>query len=133
MSTDESMPGQESNEQKGEKKQASLAIEVVIQTPDYEIEGLIHVSRNTRKDRRLTELLNDLGKRFLAVTDAKLKPKGTEGTPRLYRFLQIRLDDIQMIHPAVQAVSMGANYSNQESERFNSLRSKLGSGSAQED
>jgi len=133
MSTDESHAGRESTEQKAERKQAALAIEVVIQTPDYEIEGIIHVSRNTRKDRRLTELLNDLSKRFLAVTDARLKPKGTEGTPRLYRFLQIRLDDIQMIHPAVQAVSMGANYSNQESERFNSLRSKLGTPSAQED
>jgi len=133
MSTDESMPGRESIEQKADRKQAALAIEVVIQTPDYEIEGIIHVSRNTHKDRRLTELLNDLSKRFLAVTDARLKPKGTEGTPRLYRFLQIRLDDIQMIHPAVQAVSMGANYSNQESERFNSLRSKLGSAASQED
>ena len=133
MSIDESVSGQElAQEKPTDRKQSSLAIEVVIQTPDYEIEGIIHVSRNTRKDRRLTELLNDLSKRFLAVTDARLKPKGSEGTPRLYRFLQIRLDDIQMIHPAVQAVSMGANYSNQECERFNSLRNKLGSSAVQE-
>jgi hypothetical protein len=114
------------NHEESHPKQDALAIEVVIQTPDYEIEGLIHVSRNTRKDRRLTELLNDQTKRFLAVTDAKLRPKQGESTPRIYRFLQLRLDDIQMIHPAVQAVSMNAAYSGEESDRFNTLRNKLG-------
>jgi hypothetical protein len=113
------------------KKQATLAIEVVIQTSDYEIEGLIHVSRQTRQERRLTELLNDPDKRFLAVTDARLTSKHTAGGPRLYRFLQLRLNDIQMIHPAIQAVSLGSQYSNEEKNRFHNLRSKVSSPSTE--
>ena len=109
-------------------KMAALAIEVLIQTSDYEVQGLIHVSREAREDRRLTELLNDPDKRFLAVTDARLTPRQSEGTPRLYRFLQLRLDDIQMIHPAMQAVSINLEVSNQESDRFNILRTKLTQG-----
>jgi hypothetical protein len=106
-------------------KRAALAIEVLIQTSDYEVQGLIHVSRKTREDRRLTELLNDPGKRFLAVTDARLTPRQNPGTPRLYRFLQLRLDDIQMIHPAVQAVSLNTDYSHREAERFKQFRTRL--------
>jgi hypothetical protein len=108
-------------------KMAALAIEVLIQTSDYEVQGLIHVSREAREDRRLTELINDPDKRFLAVTDARITPRQSEGAPRMYRFLQLRLDDIQMIHPAIQAVSINPEYSNQEAERFNNLRTKLSS------
>lgn len=106
-------------------KQMSLPIEVLIITTDHEIQGLIHVSRNAREDRRISDLLNDPSRRFLAVTDAKIVNRSGPGSPRLYRFLQLHLNSIVMIHPAVQSVSPQAEYSPEEAARFNDLRIRL--------
>jgi hypothetical protein len=106
-------------------KQTALPVEVVILTPDHEVHGFIHVSRHARKDRRLSDLLNDTERRFLAVTDARLISRHGSGSPRLYRFLQLHLDNIIMIHPASQSLLAQADYSTTEAERFNKLRIRL--------
>jgi hypothetical protein len=124
MSAAESLPPQTATSAHN-CKLASLAVEVVILTNDHEIHGLVHVSRDAREDRRITDLLNDPVKRFLAITDARLISRQGPATPRIYRFLQIHIDNIIMIHPAIQSVSAQAEYSLEEATRFNELRSRL--------
>ena len=106
-------------------KETSIPMEVVILTPDHEILGLIHVSRNAREDRRISDLLNDPQRRFLAVTDAKLIARVGPGAPRLYSFLQLHIDNIIMIHPSAQAVARSTEYSKDEALRFDELRGKM--------
>ncbi len=106
-------------------KEAAIPLEVVILTPDHEIQGLIHVSRDTREDRRISDLLNDPERRFLAVTDAKLIQRSGPGTPRVYAFMQLRIDSIIMIHPSTQAVVRNTDYSRDEALRFDELRGKM--------
>jgi hypothetical protein len=106
-------------------KDAALPIEVVILTPDHEVLGIIHVSRDAREDRRISDLLNDPDRRFLAVTDAKLINRVGSSTPRVYSFLQLHIDNIIMIHPSTQAVVRNTDYSKDEAIRFDSLRAKV--------
>lgn len=118
------MPTTEPSESKASKENA-IPVEVVILTADHEVHGLIYVSRSTREDRRITDLLNSPNRRFLAVTDAKLTPRQGPGTPRLYRFLQLHIDNIIMIHPSTQAVMRNTDYSKAEGIRFDELRTKF--------
>lgn len=125
---------QPSPEPKGiHSKEAAIPMEVVILTPDHEVHGIIYVSRTTRADRRISELLNDRDKRFLAVTDAKLITRTGPSAPRLYSFLQLHIDNIVMIHPATQILMRNTDYSKDEALRFDSLRVKMNavSGSAE--
>ena len=124
MATEDALPNDST--QSTVPKQTALPIEVVILTPDHEIHGFIHVSRHARKDRRLSDLLNDMNRRFLAVTDARLISRSGSASPRLYRFLQLHLDNIVLIHPASQSVLAQTGYSNKEAARFNKLRTRLG-------
>lgn len=111
-------------------KDAALPMEVVILTPDHEVWGLIHVSRNAREDRRISDLLNDQDRRFLAVTDARLINRVGASTPRLYNFLQLHINNIIMIHPATQAVMRNSEYRKDEAIRFDELRSKFNKASS---
>ncbi|HEY9746627.1 MAG TPA: hypothetical protein V6C99_10460 [Oculatellaceae cyanobacterium] len=107
-------------------KENALAVEVVILTTDHEIHGLIYVSRNAREDRRISDLLNNPNRRFLAVTDAKLINRHGPSTPRLYSFLQLHIDNIIMIHPTTQAVMRhGLDSVKEEVARFDDLRAKF--------
>jgi hypothetical protein len=106
-------------------KKNALPVEVVILTADHEVQGTIYVSRNTREDRRISELLNNPNRRFLAVTDAKLINRHGPGSPRLYRFLQLHIDNIIMIHPSAQAVMRNGEYTREEGARFEELRTKF--------
>lgn len=106
-------------------KEAAMPVEVVILTADHEIHGIVHVSRDAREDRRISELLNDKERRFLAVTDAQLMGRQTPSSPRRYRFLQLHIDNILMIHPSAQSVASTSDYSKEEALRFDSLRSKF--------
>lgn len=106
-------------------KKNALPIEVVILTADHEVQGMIYVSRTAKEDRRISELLNNPNKRFLAVTDAKLINRQGPSTPRLYRFLQLHIDNIIMIHPSTQAVMRNGEYSKEEEARFEELRVKF--------
>ena len=55
-----------------QSKDTAIPVEVVILTSDHEILGIVHVSRDAKEDRRISDLLNNPDRRFLAVTDARL-------------------------------------------------------------
>jgi hypothetical protein len=121
-------PGQPASESKRiRSKEASIPLEVVILTKDHEVLGLIYVSRDAREERRISDLLNDPDRRFLAVTDAKLTNRSEPSTPRLYSFLQLHIDNIIMIHPSAQAVARSTEYSKDEALRFDEFRCKVNS------
>jgi hypothetical protein len=111
--------------QSNNSKQTSLPIEVIIVTPDYEVRGLVHVSRKAREDRRITDLLNDNRRRFLAVTEAELQHRHQPSAPRHYPFLQVHIDNIQMIHPAAQSLLRHAPAMAHADERLAQFREKL--------
>ncbi len=106
-------------------KDAALPLEVVIVTSEHEIYGIIHVSRDTREERRISDLLNDPERRFLAITDARLTPRVGPGAPRVYSFMQLHIDNIVMLHPSMQSVMRSADYSRDEAIRFDELRGKF--------
>ncbi len=106
-------------------KETTVPVEVVILTRDHEVYGLIYVSRDAKEERRISDLLNDPDRRFLAVTDARLINRTGPSTPRVYSFLQLHIDNIIMIHPSTQAVVQNTDYSRDEAFRFDELRSKF--------
>lgn len=108
-----------------QSKEAAMPVEVVILTQDHEIHGIVYVSRDAREDRRISELLNDPERRFLAVTDVKLINRAEPSTPRLYRFMQLQVDNIIMLHPSAQAVVRNPDYSKDEALKFDQLRDKF--------
>lgn len=114
-----------SNTKRIRSKDAAIPMEVVILTPDHEVQGIIHVSRDAREDRRISDLLNDPERRFLAVTDAKLISRTGPSSPRIYSFMQLHIDNIIMIHPSTQSVLRNTEYSKDEALRFDDLRSKF--------
>jgi alkyl sulfatase BDS1-like metallo-beta-lactamase superfamily hydrolase len=113
-------------------KEESLPIEVVILTQDHEIRGLVYVSRKTREERRLSDLLNDPQRRFLAVTDVELLTRHNPSAPRRYAFLQMHIDSIIMIHPSTQRLLNKGGYTKDEASRFEDIRAKFRSKEALE-
>lgn len=109
-------------------KDAAVAVSVEILTRDHEIQGLVYVARDADENRRISELLNDHEKRFLAITDAKMVSRQNPGTPRKVGFLQIHMDHILMLYPSSQAVAKQAGYGTAEAERLEKMRAKLGKG-----
>lgn len=106
-------------------KDAAVPVEVVILTPDHEVQGIIHVSRNAKEERRISDLLNDPDRRFLAVTDARLISRTGPSSPRIYSFMQLHIDNIIMIHPSAQTVLRNTEYSKEEALRFDDLRARF--------
>jgi hypothetical protein len=106
-------------------KDAAIPMEVVILTQDHEVQGVIYVSRDAKEDRRISDLLNDPERRFLAVTDAKLINRNGPSSPRIYSFMQLHIDNIIMIHPSAQSVLRNTEYSKDEALRFDDLRTKF--------
>ena len=82
----------------------TMPIEVCILTKDHDIKGTVHVSKLTKANRELTELLNDKDRRFLAVTNAEIMGKNSSSAPRRYDFLEVHMDSIVIIHPATQVL-----------------------------
>mgnify|MGYP005781279779 CR=1 FL=1 len=104
----------------------TIPIEVIILTKDHEIKGTVHVSKYTKTNRELTDLLNDKDKRFLAVTNAEIISR-TSGNvpPRRYNFLEIHIDCIMMVHPSSQVVFREYDKAQDDIARFRELRNKL--------
>jgi hypothetical protein len=118
--------GQSSSDSKRiRSKDAAIPIEVVILTPDHEVLGIIYVSRDAREDRRISDLLNEPERRFLAVTDARLLNRVGSSSPRVYSFLQLHINNIIMIHPSTQTLVRNTDYSKEEALRFDNLRTKF--------
>ncbi len=76
------------------KEADTVHTEVIISTAAHEIKGKVHVSKYTKTNRELTDLLNDKEKRFLAVTNAEILQRNSTNPPRRYHFLEIHIDVI---------------------------------------
>lgn len=107
------------------KELDTVPIEVIILTADHEIKGTVHVSKYTKTNRELTDLLNDKEKRFLAVTNAEIYQKTSNNPPRRYNFLEIHIDSIMMVHPSTQVVFRETGKAQEDIARFRELRRKL--------
>lgn len=118
-------PDTQTSSKRIRSKDAAIPMDVVILTPDHEVQGVIYVSRDAKEDRRISDLLNDPERRFLAVTDAKLINRNGPSSPRIYSFMQLHIDNIIMIHPSAQAVLRNTEYSKEEALRFDDLRTKF--------
>ena len=103
----------------------TVPIEVQILTADHDIKGIVHVSKYTNTNRELTDLLNDKVRRFLAVTNAEIYPRGGNQSPRRYNFLEIHMDYVLMVHPVSQAVFKDSGKTQEDISRFRELRMKL--------
>ena len=103
----------------------TVPVEVYIITKDHEIKGTVYVSKFTKSNRELTELLNDKERRFLAVTNAEIFGQGNNTTPRRYDFLEIHIDSIIIMHPASQALFKETSKTQEDIARFRELRAKL--------
>ncbi|MCI1273955.1 MAG: hypothetical protein LKG27_05940 [Clostridiaceae bacterium] len=107
------------------KNTDTVPIEVSILTSDHDIKGIVHVSKYTNTNRELTDLLNDRERRFLAVTNAEIYPRNSAQAPRKYKFLEIHMDYVLMVHPSSQAVFQDTGKSQEDIQRFRDLRLKL--------
>ena len=99
-------------------------VEVVIITKDNEIKGTVYVSKFTKSNRELTELLNDKERRFLAVTNAEIMVQGG-ATPKRYDFLTIHIDSIIIMHPASQTLFKESSKVQEDIAKFRELRNRL--------
>ena len=100
-------------------------VEVFIITKDHEIKGTVYVSKYTKSNRELTELLNDKERRFLAVTNAEIVAQGGMSAPRRYDFLEIHVDSIIIMHPASQTLFKETTKAQEDIVKFRELRNKL--------
>ena len=100
-------------------------VEVCIITKDHEIKGTVYVSKYTKSNRELTEILNDKERRFLAVTNAEIMPVGSNSTPRRYDFLEIHVDSIMIMHPASQTLFKESSKAQEDIAKFRELRNRL--------
>ncbi len=99
-------------------------VEVCIITKDHEIRGTVYVSKFTKSNRELTELLNDKERRFLAVTNAQITAQGTSVTKN-YDFLEVHIDSIIIMHPASQTLFKEGAKAQEDIAKFRELRNRL--------
>ena len=104
----------------------TVPVEVIILTETSDIKGTVYVSTGVAANRQLTELLNDNGRRFLAVTNVEIYPKNSNQPPKRYEFLELHMDSILMVHPISQTLFKDSPKSQEEDiARFRELRAKL--------
>jgi hypothetical protein len=101
----------------------TIPLEVIVITADFEIKGFVHVSRASRDDRRITDLLNATEKRFLAITNAQLIARRSASSVRHYAFIQVHVDSVQMVHPSAQSL-LNHGLDDDAQQRYNALRSR---------
>jgi hypothetical protein len=109
-----------------------MPVAVLIYTQQAEIQGLVYVERSTREERKLTDLLNDTEKRFIAVTDATVTLRQGPSSPMEYPFLMLHVNSICMLHPVLhrQAQLLQPNkQALQELERLKQFRNRLNASS----
>lgn len=72
---------------------------ILVVTNDYEIKGSVFLPKIGRRNRVLTDILNN-SKRFIAIKDATLlHRKFPEKPAEFQEFIQLNLDSIVMIRP----------------------------------
>jgi hypothetical protein len=107
------------------KRIDTVPVEVLILTVDHDIKGTVHVSKYTDSNRELTDLLNDKERRFLAVTDAEIYSRKSDSPSRKYKFLEVHIDYILMVHPSTQVLFKENARAQEDIARFRELREKL--------
>jgi hypothetical protein len=117
-----SLPADEMN---ADPREGALPIEVTLLTQDHEIRGLVYVSRSAKEERRLTDLLNESSRRFLAITDAELHNRHAPSGARHYAFMQVHIDQIIMLHPSTQSLVNKSPYNADQFQRFEQFRNKV--------
>lgn len=75
---------------------------ITVITHEYALDGFIHIPEDEDEDRRLSDHLNDLDRRFLALTQVAMEPRKGVHTPRKYPFMQVNMKAIHLIHPVLQ-------------------------------
>ena len=103
----------------------SIPVEVIILTENEDIKGTVYVSANVPANRQLTDLLNNSGRRFLAVTNVEIYAKNSNQPPKRYEFLEVHMDSIFMVHPTSQALFRESSKTQEDIARFRELRAKL--------
>lgn len=106
-------------------KGKAIPVEMFILTADHEVVGMVYVNPSVKSERRVSELLNNTSRRFLALTDVRLVSRNGNSTARLYPFLQLHIDSIILIHPASQSILKSNHYTPNDANRFNGLRDKI--------
>ena len=106
------------------KELDTVPIEVIILTADHEIKGTVHVSKYTKTNRELTDLLNDKEKRFIAVTNAEILDRNSSVPPRRYNYLEIHKGSMRMVHPSSQVGFRATGKAQEDIARFRELRNK---------
>jgi hypothetical protein len=113
-------------EDEAQARMQTVALEVSIVTTDYEVRGVVHVPRGARPDRRLTELLNNPDKRFIAVTDVELLARGsTPTTAQHYDFIELHVGSIQLMHPSVQSLVRQQKVAPWQHNKLDQFRNRL--------
>ncbi len=75
---------------------------VLVITEDYEIKGYVFLPKTGKKNRILSDILNGQ-KRFVAIKNCKLKHRKTSNrATEAHDFIQLNLDSIVLIRPALQ-------------------------------
>ena len=75
---------------------------ILVITDDYEINGSVFLPKIGKRNRVLTDILNN-SKRFIAIKDATLlHRKFPEKPPEYQDFIQLNLDSIVMIRPSTK-------------------------------
>lgn len=101
-----------------------LPVSVVITTVDCEIEGVVYVNRHTEPHRRISDLLNNNERQFLAIKDVRLALRKQPSSPRFYEFLHVNVEHVVMMHPSAQK-KLHHSYSEEDAKRFDEFRNKL--------
>ncbi len=75
---------------------------VYVVTEDYEIKGFVFMPKTGKKNRVLSDILNNK-KRFVAIKDAEITNKSNnERRIELHDFIHINLDSIILIRPLLK-------------------------------
>ncbi|MCQ2958174.1 MAG: hypothetical protein MJ180_04650 [Candidatus Gastranaerophilales bacterium] len=75
---------------------------VLVITEDYEIKGYVFMPKTGRRNRILSDILNST-KRFVAIKNCKLKHRNSANrVTEAHDFIQLNLDSIVLIRPALQ-------------------------------
>jgi hypothetical protein len=83
------------------------AIRVMVMTRDFQLEGDIHCPRQGRAGRRLSNMLNNKDRNFLALTDVQIVNRVNGGRdPKVYPLIQVNLESIEYICPYLDAAEI---------------------------
>ncbi len=76
------------------------SIRVWLSTPNYIMEGNLHLARTMKESRRLSNLLNTADRRFVALTKVKVRDRQTGVEDEaVHPFVHVNLSTVEVIRP----------------------------------